>query len=61
MSRIAGRLSIALFVAFAICFTVLGHTKHAPLPEQILQAKTVYIDNQSGLATLGDRAYGRAV
>jgi hypothetical protein len=57
MRRIAHRLAVVLFVLFAICPTVLGHTKHAPLPEQILQAKTVYIDNQSGLATLGDRAY----
>jgi hypothetical protein len=33
------------------------YAANAPLPEQILQAKTVYIDNQSGFATLGDRAY----
>ena len=28
-----------------------------PLPQQILTAKTVYIDNRSGLADLGDKAY----
>lgn len=38
----------------AVCPPVFGHTKHAPLPEQILQAKTVYIDNQSGLSSFGD-------
>ncbi len=31
--------------------------KHIPLPPQVLTAKTVYIDNQSGFARLGDRAY----
>lgn len=31
--------------------------KHLPLPAQIMTAKTVYIDNQSGIAKLGDRAY----
>ena len=31
--------------------------RHLPLPPQITTAKTVYIDNQSGIAKLGDRAY----
>ncbi len=31
--------------------------KHLPLPPAILSAKTVYIDNQSGIAKIGDRAY----
>ena len=31
--------------------------KHLPLPTQVMTAKTVYIDNQSGIAALGDRAY----
>ena len=57
MRRIVDVFAATLLVAFAVCPALLGHTKHAPLPEQILQAKTVYIDNQSGLATLGDRAY----
>ena len=30
---------------------------HLPLPPQILSAKTIYIDNQSGAAKLADRAY----
>jgi hypothetical protein len=37
--------------------SVLAKTKHAPLPDQILQAKTAYIDNRSGFAAFGDRAY----
>lgn len=50
----------ALPLLLAFGFFVLpahGRTKHAPLPAQIMQAKTVYIDNQSGFANLGDRAY----
>lgn len=31
--------------------------KHAPLPQTILEAKTVYLDNRSGLADIGDKAY----
>jgi hypothetical protein len=30
--------------------------KRAPLPDQILQAKTAYIDNRSGVAYIGDKA-----
>jgi hypothetical protein len=30
---------------------------HLPLPPEITSAKSIYIDNQSGLAKLGDRAY----
>jgi hypothetical protein len=47
----------------AILITVLctqGSTKernHLPLPSKILTAKTVYLDNQSGEAKLGDRAF----
>lgn len=55
MRRMTHSVSTALLLA--VCLPVFGHTKHAPLPEQILQAKTVYIDNQSGLSSLGDRAY----
>ena len=31
--------------------------KHLPLPSQVTDAKTVYIDNQSGIAAMGDKAY----
>ena len=30
---------------------------HLPLAPQVMAAKTVYIDNQSGQAAIGDRAY----
>ena len=34
-----------------------GNKKHLPLSPQVITAKSIYIDNQSGLAALGDRAY----
>jgi len=43
-------LMLAAFPAFA------KHEK-MPLPQQVMTAKTVYIDNQSGHADLGDKAY----
>jgi hypothetical protein len=49
-----------LLVFLAVtAFTTEGVTKakHLPLPPQIGAAKTVYIDNQSGVAKLGDRCY----
>jgi hypothetical protein len=57
MERVTRSLAATALLASAFCPSLLGHTKHAPLPEQILQAKTVYIDNRSGLAYIGDRAY----
>jgi hypothetical protein len=45
-------LALSLFTA-----EVAAKEKHLPLPPQIVAAKTVYIDNQSGFAKLGDRAY----
>jgi hypothetical protein len=34
---------------------------HAPLPTKILVAKTVYLDNRSGFANIGDRAYDELI
>jgi len=54
------RRSISILSAVCIlsfCSSALANTKHAPLPDQILQAKTVYIDNRAGFAAFGDRAY----
>jgi hypothetical protein len=31
--------------------------KHAPMPDRLMNAKTLYIDNQSGVAETADRAY----
>ena len=38
-------------------FCRLGAEDYAPLPESIIQGKTVYIVNQSDLATVADSAY----
>jgi len=35
----------------------LAKTKHAPLPDQILQAKSVCLVNQTQFASLGDKAF----
>jgi hypothetical protein len=53
-----GNISFLLAVCIlTFSSSALAKTKHAPLPKQILRAKTAYIDNQSGLAYIGDRAY----
>ena len=47
-----------LLVAIASTpITSTAKDKHLPLPPQISKATTVYIDNQSGIAKLGDRCY----
>ena len=51
----------ALFLPYVLgfCATVAKPRErvHPPLPRRVLEAKTVYLDNRSGLASLGDRAY----
>lgn len=49
-------LVIAIFMLAPVLVRAKGK-QHLPLPPQITTAKTVYIDNESGMATLGDRAY----
>jgi hypothetical protein len=46
-------------LGFALCaFTLSAKEKqHLPLPATVLAAKAVFIDNQTGMAKLGDRAY----
>jgi hypothetical protein len=50
-----------LGLALIPLLAVSSYAKHAtltlPLPQQIMAAKTVYIDNQSGYAIIGDQAY----
>ena len=49
--------SIAL--GFVLCTSISSakEKQHLPLPATVLAAKTVFIDNQTGMAKLGDRAY----
>jgi len=50
----------ALLSAFTLLFVFLTAAKekhHLPLPPVVFTAKTVFIDNQTGMAKLGDRAY----
>jgi hypothetical protein len=37
--------------------SAVAKTKHAPLPDQIIQAKTVCLMNQTQYASLGDKAF----
>ena len=46
---------LSLFIACSL--SGLARDKHLPLPPQLLSAKTVYVDNRSGMAAMGDRAY----
>jgi hypothetical protein len=52
-------LYASFVLGFALCtFTLSAKEKqHLPLPATVLAAKTVFIDNQTGIAKLGDRAY----
>jgi hypothetical protein len=45
---------LCLFVALT---PVYGKHEKMPLPQQVITAKTIFIDNRSGFASLGDRAY----
>jgi len=54
MKKIWALLVMILAVIIAPAY---GKHEQLPLPQQVLVAKTIYIDNQSGLANLGDRAY----
>ena len=50
-------LALTLLLASFCSLPVLAKDKHLPLSPQMMNAKTVYIDNRSGNASLGDRAY----
>jgi hypothetical protein len=41
----------------SICQLGAAKDQHMPLPARILNAKTVYIENRSGSAAIGDSAY----
>ena len=36
---------------------LLAQAKYAPMPEKVLNTKTVYLDDQSGYPGVGDKAY----
>ncbi len=48
-----------ILVLLASTIELFARGKHLPLPPQVAAAKTGHIDNQSGLAKIGDRAYER--
>lgn len=44
-------------VIFLLLSAVAVAADHAPLPKKLFEAKTIYIDNQSGYAEIGDKCY----
>jgi hypothetical protein len=48
--------ALLFFAVFALA-SAAKEKQHLPLPAPVLVARTVYIDNQTGIAKLGDRAY----
>lgn len=52
-------LCLLLTVCGLIAVPAFGKKKHAhaPLPTKVLDAETIYIDNQTGMAKVGDRAF----
>lgn len=50
---------VAFTVTFALVFAtdVTAKDKYLPLPPQIMTAKTVYIDNETGVSKVGDQCY----
>jgi len=71
MKRATRSLATAALLASSVCPLLLGHAKHAPLPEQILQssavprrvlqAKTVYLTNEIPFHLLDSVAYDEIV
>jgi len=51
------RLLLALVAAAAMILAAAANASHTTLPNSIFQARTVYVDNQSGFAELYTIAY----
>lgn len=46
-----------VFAFLMLCGFALPKDRHMPLPPQIVTARTIYIENQSGDPDIADRAY----
>lgn len=65
IKKVARGMRMKTYCQLLLLFVVVGafttsgaaKDKHLPLPPQVMAAKTVYIDNQSGVSKLGDRCY----
>jgi hypothetical protein len=55
------QLTVITLLSFAMTSPMFGRKKqtveHAPLPAKVLTAKTIYIENDSGIANMADKAY----
>ena len=56
-NRRAMLLTIGCLALSSCVLSFAKEKSHLPLPPQITSAKSIYIDNQSGIAKLGDKAY----
>ncbi len=50
-------MKTAILLLPLLCLPAYAKTKHAPLPDSLLRAKTVYLSNQTGTQGVLDRAY----
>jgi hypothetical protein len=51
------RLAFGVAIAFLLVTSSYAKHEKMPLPQQVMTARTIYIDNRSGVADLGDKAY----
>jgi hypothetical protein len=51
------KIKIIPALLMLVAFPAFAKHEKMPLPQQVMTAKTVYIDNRSGHAELGDKAY----
>lgn len=51
------RLLVAALTVSFFCSAVFAKAKHAPIPEELLDAKTIYLLNRTGKQSILDSAY----
>lgn len=57
MDKFTHYVAVAALLASAMCPQLIARTKNAPLPEQILLARTVCVLNPTKIASLSDKAF----
>ncbi|NYF80222.1 hypothetical protein [Granulicella arctica] len=54
--NLRGTLCEILVLVVMLCIPALAYSKRAPLPDQVISAKSIYLDNQSGDSAVLDTA-----
>jgi hypothetical protein len=57
LSAAMNKTYASVLMLMLVCCVVRASEHHAPLPSKILEAKTVYIDNQTGYEEAADHCY----